>query len=105
MEKINAGEFAEKIDDEGETCLVLFSRKTCHVCQELHPRLEEIEEDYTGKDFGFYQVDVEEQRDLFARFALKGVPQVLFFENGECVRRIGGSQDEDTYTEQIDGML
>ena len=78
MEKINADTFEEIVYDDAEACLVLFSRKSCHVCQKVHPKLHEIEEDYAGK-FGFYTVDVEEERELFQRFSLKGVPQVLFF--------------------------
>lgn len=53
------------------------------VCQEVHPILDEIEEEYKDKDFGFYHVDVEDEKDLFNRFSLKGVPQVLFFNDGE----------------------
>lgn len=105
MEKFNENEFNEKIYDDGEKCLVLFSRKSCHVCQEVHPMLEEMEEDYEDKEFGFYQVDIEEQKDLFIKFALKGVPQVLFFDNGECVYKVGGKRDEEEYAEKIDAIL
>ena len=105
MEKINENQFVEKINDEGEKCLVLFSRKSCHVCQEVHPMIEEIEEDYKDKDFGFYHVDIEEQKDLFSKFTLKGVPQVLFFDNGDCIYKVGGKQEEDVYTDKIDAIL
>ncbi len=105
MEKINENQFVEKINDEGEKCLVLFSRKSCHVCEEVHPMMEEIEEDYKDKDFGFYYVDIEEQKDLFSKLALKGVPQVLFFDNGNRIYNVGGKQEEDTYTNNIDAIL
>ena len=40
MEQLNEVEFQERVYDDGEPCLVLFSRKDCHVCQEVHPVLE-----------------------------------------------------------------
>ena len=105
METLNAVEFQEKVYDEGETCLVLFSRRDCHVCQEVHPMLEDIASDYGDEGFGFYHVDVDDQKDLFQRMALKGVPQVLFFRDGEMVGRLSGKQDEEAYIEKIDGIL
>ena len=34
MQDLNANSFEELIYDEGKPCLVMFSRKSCHVCQE-----------------------------------------------------------------------
>lgn len=105
MEKLNAVEFQEKVFDDGEACLVLFSRKDCPVCQEVHPMLEELASEYEDCDFGFYNVDVDEQKALFQQMALKGVPQVLFFRDGEQVARIAGKQDEEKYIEALDEIL
>lgn len=105
MEDLNARSFEEKIYDDGEACLVIFSRTSCHVCQEVHPILEEIEKDYAGKPFGFYHVDIEAEKDLFSRFSLKGVPQVLFFNDGEFVGKFAGKKEEEDYTNKIDEIL
>lgn len=105
MQDLNANSFEEIIYDEGKPCLVIFSRKSCHVCQEVHPILDEIEEEYKGKDFGFYHVDVEDEKDLFNRFSLKGVPQVLFFNDGEFLGKFAGKKDEEVYTAKIDEIL
>lgn len=105
MLDLNANSFEEIIYDDGKPCLVLFSRKSCHVCQEVHPMLEEIEEEYAGKDFGFYHVDVEDEKDLFNRFSLKGVPQVLFFNEGEFLGKFAGKKEEEVYTDKIEEIL
>lgn len=104
MQKLDANLFEEIIYDDGEPCCVVFSRKTCHVCQAIKPKLEELEEDYEGK-FSFYTVDVEEQKDLFQRFSLKGVPQVLFFNDGEYVGKMAGEKDIEDYEEKIEDIL
>ena len=105
MQDLNAAEFDERIYDNGEACLVIFSRQTCHVCQEVHPILDEIEPQYAGKPFGFYHVDIEAEKDLFNRFPLKGVPQVLFFNDGEFLKKLAGKKEEDEYKAVIDEIL
>lgn len=106
MEKLNESAFDEIVYDNAEPCLVVFTRKSCHVCQGIHPRLEELatEEAYEGR-FGFYEVDVEEQNSLFQRFSLKGVPQVLFFDEGNYKGKLVGDHDIDEYADKIDSIL
>lgn len=106
MKKLDANSFDELIYDDGEPCLVMFSRKSCHVCQAVHPKIEELaeDEDYKGK-FGFYEVDVEEQPGLFQRFSLKGVPQVLFFNDGEYAGKMAGEHPLDEYADKIEGII
>ncbi|AQS58087.1 thioredoxin family protein [Desulforamulus ferrireducens] len=104
LQQLNANRFEEIIYDECEPCLVLFSRKDCHVCQEVAPMLAELKPQYEGK-FGFYYVDVEEDRELFKRFSLKGVPQILFFNEGEYQGKLAGQVEEDEVEEKIAEVL
>ncbi|MBI5602810.1 MAG: thioredoxin family protein [Deltaproteobacteria bacterium] len=101
---LNEGTFEEKIYDNSETCLVVFSRKNCHVCAEVVPMVEETAEEYKDK-LGFYQVDVEEERDLFNRFSFRGVPQLLLFKNGEYQGKMSGMVEEEQLKEKIEEIL
>jgi Thioredoxin domain-containing protein len=92
--------FEETIYDNCETCLVAFSRKDCHVCAEVIPMVEEVADEYEDK-LSFYYVDVEEQRDLYNRFSLKGVPQLMFFKGGEFLGKLGGLVEEERLREKI----
>lgn len=96
--------FEEVIYDSCEACLVAFSRKNCHVCMEVIPMLEELSEEYTGK-FGFYSVDVEDQKDLYNNFPLRGVPSILFFEEGNYKSKLAGKVEEDQVREKIAEIL
>ncbi len=104
LEQLNAIKFEEIIYDNLESCLVIFSRKDCHVCKEVVPLLEELQPNYLGK-FGFYYVDVEEDKNLYQRFSLKGVPQILFFKEGEYQAKLVGAVDEDKVIDKIDEVL
>lgn len=104
LEQLNANSFEKIIYDNEESCLVIFSRKTCHVCQEVVPVLEELQPQYRDR-FGFYYVDVEEEKNLFQRFSLKGVPQILFFKDGEYQGKLAGAADEDKVMAKIEEVL
>lgn len=100
LNQLNQISFEEVIYDNEEPCLVIFSRKTCHVCESVVPILEDLQPEYEGK-FGFYYVDVEEQKGLFQRFSLKGVPQILFFKDGEYQGKLAGAVDEEKVIDKI----
>ena len=100
LQELDANRFEEIIYDNCEPCLVIFRRKTCHVCKEVVPILEELQPQYEGK-FGFYYVDAEEVKSLLQRFSLKGVPQILFFNEGEYRGKLAGKIEEETIEEKI----
>jgi thioredoxin 1 len=104
LQPLNSSSFEEVIYDNGEPCLVIFSRKSCHVCEGVVPILEEMQPAYQGK-FGFYYVDVEEQVPLYQRFMLKGVPQILFFKDGEYQGKLAGALDDETVSDKISEVL
>lgn len=104
LEKLNADQFEKHIYDNEEQCLVMFSRKTCHVCQGVISVLEDMQQQFMDK-FAFYYVDVEEDKDLFQRFSLKGVPQLLFFKEGEFQGKLAGAVDEDKVMDKITEVI
>ncbi len=104
LKSLNGESFEDVIYNGGRPCVVVFSRQNCHVCQEVVPMVEEISEKYIDK-CGFYHVDVEEEKDLFKKFSLKGVPQILLFKDGEYQGKKAGLVEEEVLTEIIDEML
>lgn len=104
LQQLKPNSFEEIIYDNCEPCLVIFSRKNCHVCKEVVPMLEELQPQYEGK-FGFYYVDVEEDKNLYQRFSLKGVPQIVFFKDGEYKGKLAGEVEDEEVEEKIATVL
>lgn len=100
LQKLNSSNFDEIIYDNAEMSLVVFSRQSCTICQELIPILESLQTKYIDK-YNFYYVDVEDEKNLFQRFSLKGVPQVLFFNDGEFKGKIAGHLDDEKIENKI----
>lgn len=105
IDSLSIRAFEEIVDNEGKPCLVIFSRKTCNVCQEVHALLEDVMQDYKDSGFGFYHVDVEEVEPLLKRFKLQGVPQVLFFDGGILKKQVSGRNDDDVYISEIEKYI
>lgn len=105
MEKLTQATFEQRVKVEKNTCLVLFGKETCPICQEVHPLLEEIEEGYGHKPFQFYYVDAAAETELFKALGLHGVPSTLFFREGQEMQRFSGSREYEEYEFFIDRML
>ncbi|MBS3970601.1 MAG: thioredoxin family protein [Clostridia bacterium] len=104
LTRIDAEAVDEVINNKNEPCLIVFSRENCHVCQEVVPRVEELAEKFVGKLL-FYYIDVEDNKDILKKYALKGVPQILFFKGEEFCGRIAGNVEEEDIEEKITELL
>lgn len=102
--QLKANTFEDAIYDKGDPCLVIFSRKGCHVCKQVVPLLEELQPKYQGK-VCFYFVDVEEDASLQQRFSLKGVPQILYFKDGDFKGKQAGKVEDEQIEEKIVDVL
>lgn len=66
--------------------------------------LEELQTQYKDK-FGFYYVDVEEDANLSQRFALRGVPSIIFFNDGVLQGKLAGNIEDETVENKIAEVL
>lgn len=105
MQELTVETFDEAVFRPNHCCLVLFSKETCPLCQEVHPMLEEVEEEYLDQPIEFYHVDAEEYGELLKKLSLQGVPNVLFYRNGELYQRFSGFREFEEYMFMIDRML
>ena len=87
----------EKLTKNHENCVILFSKKGCPICQQVTPIIEELEQEYSDSDVHFYHVDSIKEKELMSKMFLKGVPQVLFFKDGDFRGKYAGIRDEEEY--------
>jgi thioredoxin 1 len=104
IKKVTSNTLIEAINDRQIPILVIFSRENCHVCQEVVPKVEDISKKYEGK-ISFYYVDVETDKSLFKKLFLRGVPQLVFFKNGELCGKLAGNLEEEDIEEKINDLL
>lgn len=105
MLDLNEKMFNQKVYQNKESCVVFFSKSTCHICQQVAPMIENLEQEYSGKQIHFYNVDADLEKELMERLSLKGVPQVAFFQKGDFGSKLAGIRDESDYKEKIEELL
>ncbi len=95
----------DRARDSDIPVLVDFWATWCGPCQMLGPVIEQLAEEYEGKDVVIGKVDVDENPDLAARYGVMSVPTVILFKDGAEVERKVGVMPFDVYAELLDGTL
>ncbi|MBR1672934.1 MAG: thioredoxin family protein [Fretibacterium sp.] len=94
MNRLTEEEFDDLVYDREESAVIFFHREGCSACAEAANQLESLSED---KSWTFAEVDALEEKELFARFRLNGVPQVLFFRGGRLLNALPGKRSDAEY--------
>ncbi len=86
--------------------VVDFGAAWCGPCKSLQPVIDKIATAYEGRA-AVGKVDIEESPETTEEFAIRSVPTILFFKNGELVpgKKIVGATNEAKITAIIDEIL
>jgi len=110
---LNKAEFLKKVYDfeanpndwkfEGKRpAIVDFYATWCGPCKALHPVLEELSKEYSGK-VDIYQIDVDQEKELAAAF--RSIPTLLLIPMKEEPRITQGALPKDQLKKAIDEFL
>jgi thioredoxin 1 len=83
--------------------VVKFGADWCGPCRNLKPILEELKKENEGVDF--IDINVDDDKDLSAKYGVRGIPAVFFIKDGEQKTSIVGLKDKREYQEHINLLL
>jgi thioredoxin 1 len=83
VEQVDESNFDEKVLGSPVPVLVDFYADWCNPCKLLAPLLEEMAG--SNRNVKVVKVNVDESRQLAARYGVKGIPHLLVFRGGEVV--------------------
>ena len=84
--------------------IVDFYATWCGPCKVMHPILEELSKEYSGK-IDIYQIDVDQEQDLAAAFGIRSIPTLLMIPMNEQPRISQGALPKDQLKKAIDEFL
>ena len=84
--------------------LVDYWAEWCGPCKMIAPILDEVSRDYDGRLQGA-KMNVDENREVPARFNIRGIPTLMLFKGGEVVAQLTGARPKRELTAFIDGHL
>ena len=96
----NVDTFEEEIKNFGVPVIVDFYATWCNPCKMLSPVLEKVQEKFEGA-LKVIKIDIDENRDITAKYDIMSVPTLMFFSGGELVRRESGFIPENELLEMI----
>lgn len=100
MEILNVENFESKINGTKKIVLLDFFATWCGPCKMLSPILEDLKKEYENIDF--YKVDVDESRELAAKYHINSMPTLIFVKDGKEIERFIGWKSKEELSKIID---
>ncbi len=91
LNKVSGRDFDSKVLNNRKPVLVDFYADWCGPCNIQTPILEAVAADYKDK-IDIVKVDVDQDKDLLAKYGIRSIPTLILFNEGKNVQtRVGVS--------------
>jgi len=96
--------FEQVVLKSNQPVIVDFWAAWCGPCRMLAPIMEQLSEEYAGKAV-IVKVDVDANQEYAAKYGVRNIPTVLFFNKGEQVDKQVGVAPKNVYVEKLSSYL
>lgn len=93
--------FAETIEAGSGLTMVDFWAEWCGPCRMVAPIVEELAEEYGDEGLSVGKLDVDANPQVTIRFAVRSIPSILFFKDGEHVDTVVGAVPRPTLEAKV----
>ena len=96
--------FNADVIEAGTPVLVDYWAEWCGPCKMIAPILDEVSKDYDGR-LKIAKMNVDENRDVPAKFGIRGIPTLMLFKGGQLAATKVGALSKAQLTAFIDSHL
>ncbi|WP_442975401.1 thioredoxin TrxA, partial [Salmonella enterica] len=101
---VSDASFDDDVLKSGTPVLVDYWAEWCGPCKMIAPILDEVAKDY-GSKLQVAKMNVDENRDIPAKFGIRGIPTLMLFKNGQLAATKVGALNKSQLTAFIDQQL
>lgn len=101
LPEVTDNTFKTEVLESKKPVVVDFWASWCMPCRMLTPILEKVAEKNSEK-FSFYKLNTDENPQISKQFRIMSIPTLLFFKNGQEVKRLIGVQQEGALQMELD---
>ncbi len=101
---VTDADFAREVEQYEGVTMVDFWAAWCGPCYMVAPIVEEIAEEYEGR-VKVAKLDVDANQNTAARFAVRSIPSILLFKNGQHVDTMVGVVPKAHIVDRIEQHL
>ena len=88
----------------GKPVLVDYWAEWCGPCKMIAPILDEVSKDYDGR-LQIAKMNVDENRDVPAKFGIRGIPTLMLFKDGKVAATKIGALPKGALFQWVESVL
>lgn len=101
--QITDANFQQTINSN-KVVVVDFTASWCGPCKAISPIIDQLANEFQGKAI-VGKLDVDQNKSTTAKFGIRNIPAILFFQNGQVVHKELGSGNKSAMASRINSLL